>query len=136
LASGIIGFLSPPLTKRDAPQPAQQLWTHGMPAGPKRRFAPFILNYWAIWNFSKNKSTAKSLLVHLSQPTAIERLVSASGGYEVPSFKNMKALKTWPRRGRQGHALTLPQSLQSPGAIHCGRTFAGKDRSSKSMRKA
>jgi len=41
-----------------------------MPAGPKGRFAPFIPNYWAIWSFGKNKSAAKSLLTHLSQPSA------------------------------------------------------------------
>ncbi len=30
---------------------------------------------------SKNKEAAKSLLVHLSQPSSIEELVVASGGY-------------------------------------------------------
>ena len=70
-----------------------------MPAGPKGRFAPFIPNYWAIWNFSKNKSAAKSLLLHLSQPAAIEKLVAASAGYDVPSFKTMKTLKTWAEEG-------------------------------------
>jgi len=83
------------VAKRDAPKIAEQLWTHGMPAGPKGRFAPFVPNYWAIWNFSKNKSAAKSLLAHLSQPSAIEKLVVASGGYDVPSFSNMKTLKVW-----------------------------------------
>src|SRR5262249_55102618 len=67
-------IMNPPsawaVAKRDAPKIAEQLWTHGMPAGPKGRFAPFTPNYWAIWNFSKNKSAAKSLLAHLSQPSA------------------------------------------------------------------
>ena len=92
-------IMNPPsawaVAKRDAPKIAEQLWTHGMPAGPKGRFAPFVPNYWAIWNFSKNKSAAKSLLAHLSQPSAIEKLVVASGGYDVPSFSNMKTLKVW-----------------------------------------
>jgi ABC-type glycerol-3-phosphate transport system substrate-binding protein len=96
-------IMNPPsawaVAKRDAPQIAEQLWTHGMPAGPKGRFAPFIPNYWAIWNFSKNKSAAKSLLLHLSQPAAIEKLVAASAGYDVPSFKTMKTLKTWAEEG-------------------------------------
>ena len=37
------------------------------PSGPKGRYAPFLPYFWGIWNFSKNKSAAKSLLVHLSQ---------------------------------------------------------------------
>ena len=70
-----------------------------MPSGPKGRFAPFIPNYWGIWNFSKNKSAAKSLLMHLSTPAAIEKLVVASGGYDVPSFKNLTTLKVWAEEG-------------------------------------
>jgi ABC-type glycerol-3-phosphate transport system substrate-binding protein len=96
-------IMNPPsawaVAKRDAPKVAEQLWTHGMPAGPKGRFAPFIPQYWAIWNFSKNKAAAKSLLAHVSQPSAIEKLVAASGGYDVPSFKSMKTLKTWAEEG-------------------------------------
>jgi hypothetical protein len=95
-------IMNPPsawaVAKRDAPQIAEQL-THGMPAGPLGRFAPFIPNHWAIWNFSKNKSAAKSLLAHLSQPSAIEKLVVASGGYDVPSFSRMKTLKVWAEEG-------------------------------------
>jgi ABC-type glycerol-3-phosphate transport system substrate-binding protein len=96
-------IMNPPsacaVAKRDAPKIAEQLWTHGMPSGPKGRFAPFIPQYWAIWSFSKNKAAAKSLLAHLSQPAAIEKLVAASGGYDVPSFANMKTLKTWAEEG-------------------------------------
>jgi ABC-type glycerol-3-phosphate transport system substrate-binding protein len=96
-------IMNPPsawaVAKRDAPKIAEQLWSHGMPAGPKGRFAPFIPQYWAIWSFSKNKAAAKSLLAHMSQPSAIEKLVAASGGYDVPSFANMKTLKTWAQEG-------------------------------------
>jgi ABC-type glycerol-3-phosphate transport system substrate-binding protein len=96
-------IMNPPsawaVAKRDAPKIAEQLWTHGMPAGPNGRFAPFIPQYWAIWSFSRNKAAAKSLLAHLSQPAAIEKLVAASGGYDVPSFANMKTLKTWGEEG-------------------------------------
>jgi len=42
-----------------------------MPSGPKDRVAPFLPFFWGIWNFRKNKSAAKSLLVHLSQPTSL-----------------------------------------------------------------
>ena len=61
------------MAKRDAPKVAEQCWTHGFPAGPKGRFAPFLPYFWGIWNFGKNKSAAKSLLVHLSQPARSRR---------------------------------------------------------------
>lgn len=96
-------ILNPPsawaVAKRDAPQVAEQCWTHGMPSGPSGRFAPFVPYFWSIWNFSKNKPAAKSLLVHLSQPASIEKLVAASGGYDLPSFASMTTLKTWAEEG-------------------------------------
>ncbi len=92
-------IMNPPsawaVAKRDAPQVAEQCWTHGFPSGPKGRFAPFLPYFWATWNFSKNKSAAKSLLLHLSQPEAVEKLVAASGGYDLPSFEKLTTLKTW-----------------------------------------
>jgi ABC-type glycerol-3-phosphate transport system substrate-binding protein len=56
------------VAKRDAPLIAEQCWTHGMPAGPKGRFAPYFRFFWGIWELSR------------SQPAAIEKLVEASGG--------------------------------------------------------
>jgi ABC-type glycerol-3-phosphate transport system substrate-binding protein len=80
---------------RDAPQIGAQLWTHGMPAGPNGRYAPFLPYFWGIWNFSKNKSAAKSLIMALCQPEAIAKLVEGSRGYDLPSFANLTTLKTW-----------------------------------------
>ena len=87
------------VAKRDAPQVAEQCWTHGFPIGPKGRFAPFLPYYWAIWKFAKNKEAAKSLLTHLSQPASIEKFVAASGGYDLPAYANMTTLKTWAEEG-------------------------------------
>ena len=43
--------------KRDAPQVAEQLWTHGFAAGPKKgRFAPFTPYFWSIWNFRQERA--------------------------------------------------------------------------------
>ncbi len=96
-------ILNPPsawaVAKRDAPQVAEQLWTHGMPAGPKGRFAPFVPYFWGIWAFSKNKPAAKSLLAHLSQASSAEKMVAASGGYDIPSFANLTNFKTWAEEG-------------------------------------
>jgi ABC-type glycerol-3-phosphate transport system substrate-binding protein len=92
-------IMNPPsawaVAKRDAPQVAEQCWTHGFPAGPKGRFAPYVPFLWTIWQFSRNKEAAKSLLVHLSQPSSIERLVVASGGYDLPAYEKLTTLKVW-----------------------------------------
>jgi ABC-type glycerol-3-phosphate transport system substrate-binding protein len=92
-------IMNPPsawaVAKRDAPQVAEQCWTHGFPAGPKGRFAPYVPFLWTIWQFSKNKEAAKSLLVHLSQPSSIEKLVVASGGYDLPAYEKLTTLKVW-----------------------------------------
>lgn len=92
-------IMNPPsawaVAKRDAPKVAEQCWTHGMPSGPKGRFAPFVNYFWGTWSFSKNKSAAKSLLRHLSTRDAAEKMVAASGGYDIPSFANFQDFKTW-----------------------------------------
>jgi ABC-type glycerol-3-phosphate transport system substrate-binding protein len=96
-------IMNPPsawaVAKRDAPKVAEQLWTHGSPAGPKGRYAPFVPYFWSVWNFSKNQAAAKSLIVHLSQPSAAEKMVEASGGYDLPSFANLTTFKTWAEEG-------------------------------------
>jgi ABC-type glycerol-3-phosphate transport system substrate-binding protein len=92
-------IMNPPsawaVAKRDAPQVAEQCWTHGFPVGPKGRFAPYLPYFWTVWNFSKNKAAAKSLLTYLSQPSSIEKLVAASGGYDLPAYEKLTSLKTW-----------------------------------------
>jgi ABC-type glycerol-3-phosphate transport system substrate-binding protein len=96
-------IMNPPsawaVAKRDAPEVAEQCWTHGFPMGPKGRFAPFLPFFWTVWNFSKNKEAAKSLLLHLSQPASVEKLVAASGGYDLPAFEKLTTLKTWAEEG-------------------------------------
>jgi len=96
-------IMNPPsawaVAKRDAPQIAEQLWTHGFPVGPKGRYAPFLPFYWGIWNFGKNKSAAKNLLRHLSTRQAVAKMVEASGGYDLPSFANLTTLPTWSEVG-------------------------------------
>lgn len=87
------------VAKRDAPQIAEKCWTHGMPKGPAGRFGPFLPYFWGIWSFGKNKSSAKALLVRLSQPDAVAAMVKASGGYDLPSFANLTTLPTWAEEG-------------------------------------
>lgn len=96
-------IMNPPsawaVARRDAPQVAEQCWTHGFPSGPKGRFAPYLPYFWGIWNFGKNKEAGKSLLTHLSQPTSIEKFVVASGGYDLPAYANLTTFKTWQEEG-------------------------------------
>src|SRR5262249_56140746 len=76
LISGRGGLIrNPPsawaVARRDAPQVAEQCWTHGMAAGPKGRFAPFLPYFWGIWSFSKNQQAGG----HLFQPPALGKLL-------------------------------------------------------------
>lgn len=92
-------IMNPPsawaVAKRDAPQVAEQLWTHGFPVGPKGRYAPFLPFFWGIWNFSKNQSAAKSLITFLSQASSAEKMTNASQGYDLPSFEKLTTFKVW-----------------------------------------
>ena len=83
------------VAKRDNIKVAEQCWTFEMPKGPRGRFAPFLPFFLGTWKFSKNKSAAKSLLAHLNQRPNVEKLVNASGGYDIPSFESMRNFKVW-----------------------------------------
>jgi ABC-type glycerol-3-phosphate transport system substrate-binding protein len=95
------------VAKRDAPKVAEQLWTHGMPKGPKGRYVSTLPRFQGLWNFSKNKSAAKSLLAHVSTRAAAEKLVDACQGYDVPPYVKFSDFKTWtdvtPPKGTLSH---------------------------------
>ena len=92
-------IMNPPsawaVAKRDNGTVAENCWTHPMPRGPKGRFVGQLPQFYGIWGFSKNKTAAKDLLLHLSQKESIKQLVAASFGYDLPSFKSMYDLDTW-----------------------------------------
>ena len=107
-------IMNPPsawaVAKRDAPQVAELCWHHGMPAGPKGRFAPFVNYFWSTWSFGKNKSAAKSLLAHLS--TAHSGREDGGGKRRLRYYlvREVPTFKTWEEdRAAKGHALSLPQ---------------------------
>jgi ABC-type glycerol-3-phosphate transport system substrate-binding protein len=95
------------VAKRDAPKVAEQLWTHGMPKGPKGRFVSTLPRFQGLWNFSKNKSAAKSLMAYVSSRQAAEKLVEACQGYDLPPFVKFSDIKTWdeqsPPKGTLSH---------------------------------
>jgi ABC-type glycerol-3-phosphate transport system substrate-binding protein len=93
------GIMNPPsawaVAKRDAPQVAQNCWTHDMPRGPKGRFAPHLPFFFGIWSFSPNKAPAKELVKFLSEKEQAKKLVAASSGYDLPTFKTYYDFDTW-----------------------------------------
>ena len=92
-------IMNPPsayaVAKRDNPKVAEQLWTFPAPKGPNGRFQPGLPFYWGIWRFSRNKSAARSLITHLSQRSAVEQMVLASGGFDMPPFSGLRDFKIW-----------------------------------------
>jgi extracellular solute-binding protein len=93
------GIMNPPsawaVAKRDNPKVAENCWTHPMPRGPKGRFVGQLPQFYGLWSFSKNKAAAKELLLHISQKPQVARLVQASFGFDLPSFRSMYDLDTW-----------------------------------------
>ncbi len=87
------------VAKRDAPKVAEQCWSFPAPAGPKARVQPYLPYFWGIWKFSKNKAAAKSLMLHISERGAVEKMVAASQGYDVPAFAKLNDFKTWAEEG-------------------------------------
>lgn len=96
-------IMNPPsawaVAKRDAPKIAEQLWTFPSPRGPKGRFEPYLPQFLGLWKWSKNKSAAKSLIAHLSQRELVEKLLTASQGYDVPAFSKQLDFKIWAEVG-------------------------------------
>ncbi|MEO8202705.1 MAG: extracellular solute-binding protein [Betaproteobacteria bacterium] len=96
-------IMNPPsawaVAKRDAPKVAEQCWTFPSPRGPKGRFQPYLPYFWGIWKFSKNKAAAKSLIRHISERSAVEKMVAASQGYDIPAFAKLNDFKTWAEEG-------------------------------------
>jgi len=96
-------IMNPPsawaVAKRDAPKVAEQLWSFPSPRGPKGRYEPYLPYFAGIWKFSKNKAAAKSLILHLSQRSVVEKLVAASQGYDIPAFAKLNDFRAWAEEG-------------------------------------
>src|SRR5581483_6570247 len=77
------------------PKFAAQCWTHDMPRGPRGRYAPYLPFFYGLWSFSKNKSAAREFLMFISEKEQARKLVAASNGYDLPSFKSFYDFDTW-----------------------------------------
>ena len=96
-------IMNPPsawaVAKRDAPQVAEQCWTHGFPAGPKGRFAPYLLLLLGHLVVLQEQGSGQERARALSQPEAIEKMCVASGGYDLPCYEKLTTLKVWQEEG-------------------------------------
>ena len=125
-------IMNPPsawaVAKRDNPKVAEQCWTFPSPKGVKGRYAPGQPFFWGIWKWSKNIPAAKSLLAHLSERSSIERMVAASGGYDIPGFSGLRDFKTWAEEGPpKGHGIQLSAAGRSD-RLDRRSARAGEDR--------
>ena len=96
-------IMNPPsawaVAKRDAPKVAEQLLDArlcGGAEGPLCAVRAVLLGHLEL---QQNQAAAKSLIVHLSQADAVEKMVIASGGYDLPSFANFTTFKVWAEAG-------------------------------------
>jgi ABC-type glycerol-3-phosphate transport system substrate-binding protein len=118
-------IMNPPsawaVAKRDAPKVAEQLWTFPTPRGPKGRYQPYLPYFWGVWKFSKNKAAGKSLIAHISQRSAVEKMVAASQGYDIPAFAKLNDFRTWaeegPPKGTLSHYPPKPGQILSVSAF-------------------
>lgn len=84
---------------RDQPETAAKLWHHDTPAGPKGRFRGSLTRMNGVWKFSKNKSAAKDLLLHLLQKEQQDQLIEVSGGYDIPLIASFNKHPVWTSAG-------------------------------------
>jgi hypothetical protein len=83
------------VAKRDAPAVAADCWTFSAPAGPKGRFVPTATFFWGIFQFSKNQSAAKDMLLYLMDRKQVEERDNGVAGYDLPPFAGMLDFKIW-----------------------------------------
>jgi ABC-type glycerol-3-phosphate transport system substrate-binding protein len=83
------------VAKRDAPTVAADCWTFTAPSGPKGRFVPTATFFWGIWQFSKNQSAAKDMLLYLMDRKQVEERDNQVAGYDLPPFAGMIDFKIW-----------------------------------------
>ena len=78
---------------------------------------------------ARTRPRPRSLLLHLSQPAAVEKMVDASAGYDLPAFEKLTTFKVWAEEGPpKGTLYHYPEPAQSPDPLGRGRARAAEDR--------
>jgi len=104
---------------RDAPAIAADTWHFPVPAGPKGRFVPQNMFFWAIWQFAQNKSAAKDLIEFLMQTDNVDARSTAVLGYDLPPYEKMAESKVWDTIGPPvGTVYNYPVRKQHGSVVH------------------
>ncbi len=97
-------ILNPPsawaVAKRDAPQVAEQLWTHGMPAGPKgplHALHPLLLGHLVVRQEQIGGQEPAHATCRSHLPS--RRWWRQAKASIFPAFANLTTLKTWAEEG-------------------------------------
>ena len=97
-------IMNPPsawaVAKRDAPQIAEQLWTHGFPIrseGPLRAVPAVLLGHLEL--LARTSRRRRACWSTCRSASSAEKMVAASGGYDLPSFSKLTDFKTWAEEG-------------------------------------
>jgi ABC-type glycerol-3-phosphate transport system substrate-binding protein len=97
------GINNPPsvwaVALKDVPEVGREIWHHDNPRGPAGRFRGGSKMLLGIWDFSKNQSAAKDLLLHLSQKEQVYKLVEAGKGYDIPDIASQRDHPVWEQSG-------------------------------------
>ena len=126
-------IMNPPsayaVAKRDNPKVAEQLWTFPVSQGSEGTFQPgtaVLLGHLEVLQEQGRRAQSASRTC-LSAP-AVEQLVIASGGFDIPSFAGLRDFKIWAEVGPpKGHALPL-SAVRRSDRPHRRRTGACADR--------
>ena len=96
-------IMNPPsawaVAKRDKPEIAADTWHHDVPSGPNGRFRGSLPRMIGVWNFGKNKTAAKDMLMHLWAPESQNKLIAAANGYDLPLFPKFNDHPVWKNIG-------------------------------------
>ena len=119
-------IMNPPsawaVAKRDAPKVAEQLLDarHAVgPEGPLRAVPAVLLGHLELRQ--EQAGGQEPARCTCRSRAAVEKMVEASGGYDLPSFEKLTDVQDLGRgRAAEGHALPLSQPAQSPDPVGRG----------------
>ena len=126
-------IMNPPsawaVAKRDAPQVAEQLWTHGMPSGPSGPVCAVPTLLLGHLEFRQGEDCRKGL-----DPAPLDSIGRREDGERKPRLRpalvrEADRLQGLGRRGAaEGYALPLPEPPQPPDSLDGRAACAAEDR--------
>ena len=103
----------------------------GRPEGPLRAVPAVLLGHLELLEEQAGGQEPAARICRSA--TSVEKMVAASGGYDLPAFEKLTDLQDLGRGGAaQGHALPLPEPAQPPDAVDRRRAGAAARSPSRS----